>query len=125
MPAFDWAGEIFIAYLGNRACDLGFRALGQFDDGQAGGRGHEAEQAERVFQRGRTLLREDGRQRCQPVLQIPRGLRTPHPRVRKDRLAQLRCDVGDDGNAAIAAIGDKGQRRCVVSGQQSETCGQL
>ena len=76
MLAFDRAGDIFIADRGDRACDLRFCGVGQFDDGQAGGRGHEAEQAERVFQRGRALLRKRRRQRRQPVLQVPRGLRT-------------------------------------------------
>ena len=76
MPAFDRAGDIFIADRGDRACDLRLCGVGQFDDGQAGGRGHETEQAERVFQRGRALLRKRCHQRRQPVLQVSRGLRT-------------------------------------------------
>ena len=45
MPAVDLAGDIFIADGGDRACDLRFCGVGQFDDGQAGGRGHETKQA--------------------------------------------------------------------------------
>ena len=56
--AFDRAGDIFIADRRDRACDFRFCGVGQFDDGQAGGRGHEAEQAKRVFQRRRALLRK-------------------------------------------------------------------
>src|SRR3979411_1881307 len=46
LPAFDRAGEILIADLCDCARDLRFRGFGQFNDGQAGGGEHEAEQAE-------------------------------------------------------------------------------
>lgn len=72
--SFRPAGEILIGDLCDRVRDRIFRRVGQSNDGQAGGGRHEAEQAERIFQRGRALFGECGCQRRQPIVQISRGL---------------------------------------------------
>ena len=66
-------------------------------------------------------LVERGRQRRQPALQIARGLQSSLPAARKDRLAQIRRDIRYQRYAAIPAIGDEGERGCVVSGQQPKS----
>src|SRR6185436_9329264 len=43
-PAFDLADQILVADADDRARDLGFFGIGQFDHRQAGGRSYQAEQ---------------------------------------------------------------------------------
>ena len=58
VPAFDRAGDILIADLRDRARDLRFRGSASSTIGRRVAGRHEAEQAQRIFQRGRALLRQ-------------------------------------------------------------------
>src|SRR4029077_20265806 len=71
-PAF--ASQIFLADLRDRARDLGLCGVRHFADRQAGVRPHQAEQAQRIFERRRVFPGEQSRQPRQPALQISRGL---------------------------------------------------
>src|ERR1700682_2659 len=45
VPTLAWTREIFVADLGNRACDLRLGSIAEFNDRQAGVGRHQAEQA--------------------------------------------------------------------------------
>ena len=90
VPVLDRTGDILVADRGDRACDLGLIRIGQFDDRQPSGGRHEAEQAQRVFQRGGAFPGERSRQGRQPALQISRRLQSSLPAVGEGRLAQFR-----------------------------------
>ena len=100
VPALDRAGDMFIADLRDRACDLPvFRVLGQFNDRQPGGWRHEAEQEKCVFQGRLIFLHQRAAvsgtsrsKRCRALCGRA-SLQFESP-----GLAQFRRDVRDDGN---------------------------
>src|SRR5450756_362643 len=105
----DQIVRIMVTYVWHDGGDLGLGLGGQFNQRQANLGRHEAKQAQRVFERGRTGLAEQHggqfRDRNCPTLRtgdlsLPAG--------QKHIPAQTRRNIGRDGNTAVAALRNKG-----------------
>ena len=123
-PVFERAGDIFIADLGDRGCDLRLCRVGQFDNGPAGGRGH-------VTRAGtaRISARPGSLSQVLPINGASRFCR--YLAVCGRPMQQLEKIVWHSSGATFDTmemqpsppLAMKGKRRCLVSGQQAKPRG--
>ena len=64
--------QILVGDAGKRACHLRFVRFIQFHDRQTGIGMHQSEQAQRIFQGRRDVIRQTSLQRAETAMQLPR-----------------------------------------------------
>src|SRR5581483_1598469 len=116
--------ELMLVNSGNGSGDGGLRRLVQFDDRQSRIGIHEAQQTQRIFQGRRVDPGEADLQWHELPVQGACDLQPPLPFIRKDPPAEIRRNVGNRRDTAIASAGKVSDRGRIVPGQEPKVRGQ-